>query len=211
MINVNSASILALSLFLGTGISFKDELKLISPTSAVTTSATIAGGTVIDDFTTPPYSWWVGSDEKYKYEIDDNQELKVTITNAGLVTGPGTGYDCFGKQFDPIDFTKTPVLKLKMKYTGASAPKVRIDVKDSEGNVSNAKSIVKKVENTDKFVEFYYDFTGRWTQSYPSAATLDPVEIVELLIFVNPGGPGWTGTLYLDDIQAVPVSELPKQ
>ena len=210
MINVNTASILALSLFLGSGISLKKELKLVSPTEVATPMST--AGTVIDDFSTPPYSWWTGSDEKFKYEIDDNQELKVTITNSGQVTGPGTGYDCFGKQFDPVDFTKTPVLKLKMRYTGPSAPKVRIDVKDSEGNVSNAKAIVKKVEATDKFVEYYYDYTGRWTQSYPGPANLDPVEIVELLIFVNPGGPqGWTGTLYLDDVQAVTVAECPKQ
>lgn len=210
MVNANSISILALSLLVGAGISSKKEALVSSPTEVAASMHT--AGTLIDDFTTPPYSWWTGSDEKFKYEIDDNQELKVTITNAGKVDGSSTGYDCFGKQFDPIDFTKTPVLKLKMKYTGTTAPKVRIDVKDSEGNVSNASSIVRKVEATDKFVDYYYDFTGHWSQSWPSAAKLDPVEIVEMLIFVNPGGPlGWTGTLYLDDVQTVTVAECPKQ
>jgi hypothetical protein len=40
---------------------------------------------------------------------------------------------------------------------------------------------------------------------------VDPVEIVEMLIFINGGGPEYKGTIYLDDIYAVPVSELPKQ
>src|SRR6185437_3976718 len=210
MINVNSVSILALSLLVGTGISLKKEVRTVSPTEI--SSVAKANGTLIDDFTTPPYSWWTGSEEKFKYEINDSQELKVTVANAGKVDGSSTGYDCFGKQFDHINMNKTPGLKLKMKYTGATATKIRIDVKDSEGNVSNATSIMRKVEATDKFVEYYYDFTGHWNQSWPSAAKLDPVEIVEMLIFVNPGGPqGCSGTLYLDDVQTVTVAECPKQ
>jgi hypothetical protein len=204
MINFNTIVAIALSVLAGSSV----DLDYVTSDPVEVNSVEKTNGVLIDDFTTEIWSWWTGGEGKYVLERTDDEMLKVKITDAGNPQGQGNGYHCFGRQFDGVDFSKTPVLKLKMKAEGGT-PKVRIDVKDSEGMVTNAKSVTKTV--TDKFVEYYYDFTGKFEQAWPDKQTVDPSEIVELLIFVNPGGPSFTGTLYIDDVSAVTVSEVPKQ
>jgi hypothetical protein len=203
MINLNSVSILALALFVGSSADL--QVKKVQPQPVEINKTTNANaGVLIDDFSQEVYSWWKNSEEKFKY-VREDEKLKVTVLSAGKAGG----YDCFGRQFDGMDLTKTPVIKLKIKADNAL--KFRIDLKDANGMVTNGKAINKQVPAGGEFVDYYFDFSNKWEQGWPDKQAVDPVEIVEMLIFINGGGPEYKGTIYLDDIYAVPVSELPKQ
>jgi hypothetical protein len=204
MINLNSVSILALALFIGSSADLQVKNKVQPQPLEINKNSKANAGVLIDDFSSEVYSWWKNSEEKFKY-VREDEKLKVTVTGAGK----DNKYDCFGRQFDGMDLTKNPVIKMKIKAD--KAVKFRLDLKDANGMVTNAKAINKQVPAGGEFVDYYFDFTNKWSQTYPDAQTVDPVEIVEMLIFINGGGPEYNGTIYLDDIYAVPVSELPKQ
>ena len=205
MMNFNTIAALALSVLAGSAIDLNTTTNETEVNSPAQTNAV-----VIDDFSDEPYSWWKGSEGKYDYARTEDEVLKVKITDAGNPQGQGNGYHCFGRQFDAVDFTKTPILKLKMKAEGGT-PKVRIDIKDANGMVANAKAVTKTVSADGKFAEYYYDYTGKFEQAWPDKQAVDAVEIVEFLVFVNPGGPAFTGTLYMDDVTAIAASEMPKE
>lgn len=204
MMNLNTLTAVALSVVMGSSLSLNTEVNKTNSNPVEINTESKTNATVIDDFTTEIYSWWTGSEGKYVLSRTDNEDLLVKITDAGNKS-VSNGFQCFGRQFDAVDFSKNPVLKLKMKATGGT-PAVRIDLKDANGMVTNAASIVNTVSSGD-YKEYYYDFSGKWNQSWPDKQTVDPVEIVELLIFVNPGGPSFTGTLNIDDVAAVTVAE----
>jgi hypothetical protein len=202
MMNLNSVSILALALFVGASADLHVKSKAQPQPIEINKTSNANAGVLIDDFSSEVYSWWKNSEEKFKY-VREDEKLKVTVLSAGKANG----YDCFGRQFDGMDLTKNPVIKLKIKADAAL--KFRIDLKDANGMVTNAKAINKQVPAGGEFVDYYFDFSNKWEQAWPDKQTVDPVEIVEMLIFINGGGPEFKGTIYLDDIYAVPVSELP--
>lgn len=201
MVNFSTLSTLFLSLFISNG-----ELSDVSKTESNPVEVAVSQeskGILIDDFSDEMkiFNWWDGNPENFERKWDqENEVLVVKLKNVGK------DYDTFGKQFDPIDFTETPALKVRMKYEGETAPKVRIDVKDYDGKVANGNPIVKTLKSGD-YQDYYYNFTGKFVQSWPDKDEVDAVEIVELLVFVNPGGPDYSGTLYLDSIEAIPASE----
>ncbi|MFL5728850.1 MAG: hypothetical protein ACJ75J_05110 [Cytophagaceae bacterium] len=204
MANLNTTvSILALSLLAGTAtldLNVKDKGQSTQEVSIVENT----NGTMIDDFSQEIYSWWKNSDEKFALEREDEM-LKVTVKSAGAdKTNP---WDCFGRQFDEMDLTKTPVIKMKVKSDKPG--KMRVYLKDANGMVTNAIGVDKQLPVGD-FKEVYFDLTGKWSQSWPDKQTVDPAEIGEMLIFINGGGPEFKGTIYIDDVEAVAVSEMPK-
>lgn len=201
MLKLGTLSALFLSLFIGNDNLSTIKNHLVSPFQSETSKA--VAGEIIDDFSDEAkiYNWWDSSSDNWTRKWDREKEiLIVTCKNVGK------DFDTFGKQFDPIDFTATPALKVRMKYEGETAPKVRIDVKDYDGKVTNAKPVIKTLAAGD-FKDYYYNFSGRFNQSWPDADAVDAVEIVELLIFINPGAADFSGTLYLDSIEAIPASE----
>jgi len=202
MMNLNSVSILAVALFVGASADLHVKTKAQPKPVEINKTSNANAGVLIDDFSSEVYSWWKNSEEKFKY-VREDEKLKVTVLSAGKANG----YDCFGRQFDGMDLTKNPVIKLKIKADNAL--KFRIDLKDANGMVTNARAINKQVPAGGEFVDYYFDFSNKWEQAWPDKQTVDPVEIVEMLIFINGGGPEYKGTIYLDDIYAVPVSELP--
>jgi hypothetical protein len=194
MINVGTLSTLFLSLFISNA---PVETNSINAENAITARV------VIDDFSDEAntYNWWDSSSDKWTRKWDREKEiLVITCKNVGK------SFDTFGKQFEPVDFSVNPALKVRMKYEGETAPKVRIDLKDYDGKVANAKPIMKTLSAGD-FKDYYYNYTGRFNQTWPDADEVDAVEIVEMLIFINPGGTNFSGTLYLDKIEAIPASE----
>lgn len=208
MMNLNTITAVALSVLVGSNLDLNTNVKNNTAQPVEISAAAQTNSVLIDDFTQEIYSWWTGSEGKYTLERTDDEMLKVKITDAGNPS-VANGYQCFGRQFESVDFSKTPVLKLKMKVD-AGTPKVRIDIKDANGMVANAKPIIKTVSGSE-FKEYYYDFSGKFEQSWPSKETVDPAEIVELLMYVSPGGPSYSGTLFIDDVSAVAASEVPKQ
>ncbi|MCU0428744.1 MAG: hypothetical protein MUF42_02120 [Cytophagaceae bacterium] len=152
----------------------------------------VDGKILIEDFSKEPASWWSGS-EKIAFS-KDGEALKV------VVNGAGPKYEVFGSGLKTLDFTNTPVLKVRIKAVGGDA-NVRIDVKDSEGNTTNASPNVVRVPDGADYADYYFDFTGKYTQSWPDAKVVNPKQITEMVLFINPGSTPYSGTLFIDDIQ----------
>lgn len=199
MVNFGTLSTLFLSLFIGNGNVSEVNNTNSSPLEVVSSQSE---SVLIDDFTDESkiYNWWDSNPENWARKWEKDQEMLVVTCKS-----VGKDYDTFGKQFEPIDFSLTPALKVRMKYDGDEAPQVRIDIKDYDGKVTNAKPIVKTIGKELK--DYYYNYSGKFAQSWPDADEVDPIEIVELLVFINPGKKDFTGTLFLDKIEAIPASE----
>ncbi len=133
---------------------------------------------------------WSGS--TYYVETETNQELKVVVAQ------PAAKYNAFTFSFSALQLSSDPYVKLKIKTS--SALRLRVDFEDINGNATNSSSITKDVASATGYQELTYNFTGRFTQSWPIASPVDPDQIVKIVLFVNPGGTAFNGTIYLDDI-----------
>jgi hypothetical protein len=173
-----------------------DTIKAVTPITPVVTKIEPAK---IDDFSEEIYNWWAGSD-KIKL-IKEAEMLKVELKEVG----PGS--ETWGRSFKAIDFTKTPILKVKMKASGEKPAMLRVDIKDGDGFATNSKPNVIKFEPGTDFVDYYYDFTGKFEQSWPNVKTVNPSNIVELSFSVNPGGELYTGALFIDEISAISMDD----
>ena len=156
---------------------------------------------LIDDFSKDINPWWSGSESKVKISKEEEM-LKVDFQ------GAGPAFETFGRGFDKIDFTKTPIIKIRVKNQGAKPTTLRVDIKDSEGFSTNAKPIAMKLQSGTDFVDYYYDFTGKFEQAWPNVQKVSPQSIVELLLFVNPGGEAYTGMMYIDEIKAISLQDF---
>lgn len=198
-----------------TGTIYIDEIKVVKvediPAKKTTTSAPTPDTTnttietskiepeIIDDFSTEIYSWWVGND---KVKVSKEEEmLKVDLN------GVGPGFETWGRGFKGIDFNKTPVVKVRMKATGEKPVLFRVDIKDADAFATNAKPNVIKFETGKDFVDYYFDFTGKFEQVWPNVKTVNPSEIIEIVFFVNPGGELYTGTLMIDEVSAISLDD----
>lgn len=133
---------------------------------------------------------WTGSAQYSLTEM--NQELSVaTVTTAG-------GYYVFTYTFAAMDFSGSPYLKIKAKSSANF--KLRIDFEDINGRSTNSSPLNLDVAGNNTYQSLTYNFIGRFNQSWPSAATVDPTQIVKVVIFVNPGSAAFNGTIYLDDL-----------
>src|SRR5690606_20729245 len=57
--------------------------------------------------------------------------------------------------------------------------------------------------------DYYYVYHGKWKQFWPKAEPVDGGAINKISVFFNPGTADWTGTVFIDDIQFVKVSDIP--
>lgn len=162
-----------------------------------------SGSAMIDDFSGELNHWWESNKSKIKID-KSGEQLKVALN------GVGPAFDSFGKSFSSIDFTKTPVLRVKVKAEGEQPGDLRVDLKDVNGFVTNSKPNVKVFKVGTEFVEYYFDFTEKFLQNYPNVQTVNASNIIEVVFFVNPGGKAFSGTIYLDDIEAISLEQFKK-
>lgn len=118
---------------------------------------------------------------------ETNQELRVQATNAG------SGFSNIEYSFQSQDISTNPVVQLKLK--NSSALTLRIDIVDEDGVSNNATPVTKNVAaSSNNYVNHTLDFAGRFGASNSS-------KISKVVIFFNAGqNPGYTGTLFLDDL-----------
>ncbi|MFN3403059.1 MAG: hypothetical protein ACK40G_03120 [Cytophagaceae bacterium] len=175
-----------------------NELMGLAPTENNNTTASAGGSNIItiDNFNEEIYSWWSNA-EKMKL-TKEGDKMKVELKNVG------PGYEPFGRAFKNINFNQTPVVKVRAKAD--KDLQLRVDVKDENGRSTNAQAIVQQLAAGD-FVDLYFDFTGKYSQSYPDNQVVDPTKITEILFFVNPGGAGFTGTLIIDEVKAMTTED----
>ncbi|MFN8436935.1 MAG: hypothetical protein U0V72_04770 [Cytophagales bacterium] len=160
-------------------------------------------GAVIDNFSGDINDWWT-TDKFFKISKTTEGSLKVEIK------GAGPGYECIGRGFKAINFSKAYKLKAKIRVEGAQeAPEVRIDIKDVDGYTCNAKPATNRIlPNPDGTMkEYTFSYRGRFLQTYPDMHEVDSERITDMVIFINPGKAPFTGTIYIDDIEAIPTGE----
>lgn len=128
--------------------------------------------------------------------IAESGAMKVTAN------GVGPGFEAFSYNFDPLDMSVNSNLTINLKVDQPTT--VRIDLLDINGFVSNAMEVSFDISNTD-FELYKYSFAGKFSQGFPTNATLDPTKITGILIYFNPGGSVFNGTVYIDDLAIAPL------
>ncbi|MFN6944471.1 MAG: glycoside hydrolase family 9 protein [Cytophagaceae bacterium] len=151
-----------------------------------------------DDFSSKD-NWTQGTG--YFFLATTEPELRVYATNVGQ------DYQNFSYSFSKLDLTDHPFLQMDIK--AVSNLGVRIDFVDEDGNVTNATPVVVGVRSGSEFNTFYFDFTGKFNQTFPSNATVDIANIHRILVYFNPGGPGYTGTVTFTNLKIGSEVSLP--
>ncbi len=149
-------------------------------------------------------AWWRSNDSKMGFVTTDKGTMKIDLK------GVGPAFESFGFRFDKVDFTKTPVLKVRAKSEGDTPDNLRVDLRDIAGFITNSKPNVKVLKVGTDFVDYYYDFTEKFYQNYPNVQIVDASQIVEVLFFVNPGGKPYTGSVTIDEIEAISIEDYNK-
>ncbi len=180
-----------------TGTIYIDEIKAISEKD-IPKKESLPGG-VIDSFEDEPTAWWTGSGKLALEKVPGKEIVKI-ISN-----GAGPSYETFGRAFAAIDFAKSPIVKIRAKSNPSehgALPKFRMAMKDSEGYVANEFSIINTIDSTE-FKDYYYDFEGKFSQTYPDAHKVNASAINEILLFINPGEASYFGEIYVDYIEVI--------
>lgn len=159
---------------------------------------------MIFDFVGPINKWWVANDKVAIAKVGDT--LRVDLKNCGQK------YECWGTELDElIDFSKTPVLRVKARMIGGQVPQIGISLKDLDGYDTNMDRPSQRIQKSPEYQEYYFNFSGKWKQTWPDKKEVNSTSINELLFFVNPGQMNWTGTLFIDDIEAITLEEMPSE
>lgn len=158
----------------------------------------------IADFESGDIGKWWGSSKIILTKKDGN-----LVVNA---SGVGKEYDRFGYTFVPTtDFSKMNIIKIRAKADGNTVPTLRIDLKDRNGFVTNNKDSKARLILCNQYVEYYFRYEGRFSQGWPFKADVDPANISELEIFINPGSQNFTGTIHIDEIKQVTEEQMWKE
>ncbi len=130
----------------------------------------------------------------------DGGVYTITLSNQSLrivASDVGNSYEAMVYNFEEFNLSANPIVRLKIKTS--SPVDVRIDVKDINWHVSNTVSVTHHITE-DHFQLYTYDFSGKFSQSYPDAQIVDSTRINGILVYLNPGGPPYSGTLHFDDL-----------
>jgi len=60
-----------------------------------------------------------------------------------------------------------------------------------------------KIEESAEFKNYYYNYAGKYDQTYPDVQTVDPSGMRDVIFFVNPGGEPYTGKIFIDEIEVI--------
>lgn len=158
--------------------------------------ALVLHDTVLFNFKGSVGDWWFASN----YTLSKmGNAMKVKVK------GAGPSYEPIGVEFDELDFSEAPFLRVKMKLEEGITdyPTLRIDLKDNKGTQTNA-SPASAIIDSAGYKIYIFDFFKKFKQTYPDNADVDPTKIVGLQAFINPGGKAWNGTFYIDEIGTTP-------
>lgn len=134
---------------------------------------------------------WSGSTN---YSLsEENAELKVaTNISAGA-------YSVYTLYFSQLNISSNPILSVRVKSTSAFT--LRADLQDASGMNTNAIPVSANIAGNGSYATYTFDFSGKFSQTYPGNATVNSSQIVRVQFFVNPGGLAFNNTFYMDDLQ----------
>lgn len=122
-----------------------------------------------------------------------NEELQV------VATAVGANYQTFNYTFPTLDLSDHPFVQVKMRSSTSVA--VRIDFQDATGRVTNASPVQVTLPARNTYSTYTFDMTGKFSQTYPSAATVNPSAINTIIVYFAPGGnPNYSGTVFFDSL-----------
>ena len=129
-------------------------------------------------------------------EATDGTELEVICTSVG------TTYQIFQYGFAAQNLSSNPYLQISVRNPGTSTVKLRIDLQDANGYVTNTSPVSFILPAKSNYITYNFDFTGRFTQTYPNTQTVNSAAITSVNIYINPGGStGYSGTVYFDSLR----------
>ncbi len=143
---------------------------------------------ILVDFANNSSNGWIGTNPAKFNLTASNGELNI-------VASP-TGFENLEFSFSSIDITANPILKLKIKSPAAFT--MRIDLTDNNGRSTNATPTTQNITINNNYVTYTFNYTGKFNQTFPSTATVDPSKIVRASIFFN-AGTGFNNTVTIDD------------
>ena len=203
--NVDPNMVSALMFFINpgmndwTGTLYIDEIVAIHSDSIPKKQGSVGG--MVDNFEEDPSSfWWTGSSKIVLEKMQDADVMKITSN------GAGANYETFGRSFDQADFTKAPIIRMRARAenaTGFTSPKVRFAIKDKFGYVANEFELIETIEAGTEFKDYFFNFTDKYSQTYPSKHTVNPTDIRGVILFINSGGPAYSGIIYVDEIEII--------
>jgi endoglucanase len=133
-------------------------------------------------------------------------EMRVDASGIG---GPNK-YDTYSFGFKTVDMSNYPYLQVKIRT--AQALKIRIDLVDSTGNVTNAIATTVSVAGVNSYSSFTFDFSNKFSQTYPPPNTV-PVnasKISRIIFYFNPGtGSPYTGSVFFDSLRIGSACNIP--
>lgn len=147
-----------------------------------------------DNFENGTLDGWNG-DTTYNLS-EANGEMKIA-TNAAGGTGVYKAFTC--SLTSQLNITDNPYLKVKVKTSKAIT--IRIDFVDSLGRSTNSSAVVVSLAAGSSYIDLTFNFLGRFSQSYPSSAPVDPSKIKTVVVFFNANSPVFTGDVYFDDLR----------
>lgn len=115
----------------------------------------------------------------------------------------GEQYNFISRKIPPLDFSTSSVLRVRARAEGGSSPILRIALRDFNGTLAHEPVSESKILNDGKYKEYFFDFSNKWLQTYPDTARVDSSMINEILFFLNPGAPEYSGKLFIKEIQVV--------
>lgn len=161
------------------------------------------GASMIDNFNSASINW-----------ISDNGKLKVTSANSTALQitseGAGADWEYISKSFEAVNLIEKPVIRVRIKAEGSSAPNFRISLTDNFGNTTNARPAEEKIELKNEYMDYYFDFTGRFQQRFPKVTYVNPGAIQKLNAYVNGGMEAFNGTIYIDEMEVLSVNDYLK-
>ena len=134
------------------------------------------------------------------YAFDKVQFVGRDDTIEIAVQDVGPEYESVFLDFARIDLRTAP--RISMSVQSTSEVQIRVDLRDSDGNWTNADPVVHQLEPADIFTTLVYDYAGRFGQVWPGDANVSPTSIVGLALMVNPGSQqGFTGRLVIKELR----------
>lgn len=156
------------------------------------------------DFKGPIDKFWVSNDKLSLSKTGDT--LRVDLRDCG------SQYDCWGTEFDEVyDFSGKEVLKVTARMEGNMIPTLGISLIDENGYDTNLDRPSRRIMKYPGYIDYYFNYTGKWQQIWPNKENVDPRNIREIVFFVNPGRLNWTGTIFIDKIEAIVVEDMPTE
>lgn len=147
-------------------------------------------GGILHDFTTAP-------------EIVESSKGLTIATKDGVLgidaATVGALYENVRIKIPVTSLASKQVLNAKVKLEGAESAKLRIDLIDANGIITNKRPLIKEVK-TGEWSSIAFDFKDRLAQSYPQQVDVDASRISEVVIYLNPGDNTFTGKLLIDEL-----------